>query len=344
MGLKTTIIGGGNLGHVMAGILSHSGSEITILSKRAKQWKNQIEIITPNNISIKENIKVSHNIRQALYGADHILLCLPGYMIKSNLELIKPYLNKNTIVGSIVSSSGFFWIAKDVLGEDFQLFGFQRVPFISRVLTYGQSAAITGERQVHKIAITKNFKSPWIIKFYEKALNTKIIILNNYLEASLTNSNPILHPARLFGMFQNWNNETTYKKIPLFYEDWDLISSKILVMVDMEFQNLIKRLPLKREEIPSIIDYYGCSNEIELTNKIRSIDAFKKIKTPMVMKNEHFIPDLKNRYFTEDIPYGIVIVKSLAIILKEETPQIDNILFWAQDKLKKSYFSDKITF
>ena len=64
----------------------------------------------------------------------------------------------------------------------------------------------------------------------------------------------------------------------------------------------------------------------------------------MVMKNEHFIPDLKNRYFTEDIPYGIVIVKSLAIILKEETPQIDNILFWAQDKLKKSYFSDKITF
>ena len=47
--------------------------------------------------------------------------------------------------------------------------------------------------------------------------------------------------------------------------------------------------------------------------------------------------DYSNRYFTEDIPYGLLIIKSLGILLKVATPQIDKIILWMQKRMNKQY-------
>lgn len=42
-----------------------------------------------------------------------VLICLPGYAIAKTLEAIKPFLDSDTIVGTVVSSTGFFFEAFD---------------------------------------------------------------------------------------------------------------------------------------------------------------------------------------------------------------------------------------
>jgi hypothetical protein len=53
-----------------------------------------------------------------------------------------------------------------------------------------------------------------------------------------------------------------------------------------------------------------------------------------------WIPDFSNRYFTEDIPFGLCIYKGIAEILVLETPMIDTIMNWAQKHMDKEYLVD----
>ena len=57
-------------------------------------------------------------------------------------------------------------------------------------------------------------------------------------------------------------------------------------------------------------------------------------------KNGQFVIDYGNRYFTEDIPYGLLIIKSLGILLNVPTPMIDKVIYWTQMKMNKSYLID----
>ena len=40
------------------------------------------------------------------------------------------------------------------------------------------------------------------------------------------------------------------------------------------------------------------------------------------------MPNLKCRFFTEDVPYGLCILKDLGRIFGVETPMIDEMLEW----------------
>ena len=77
-----------------------------------------------------------------------------------------------------------------------------------------------------------------------------------------------------------------------------------------------------------------------MTEKISNIVAFKGIKTPMLKKELGYIPDFKSRYFLEDFPYGLCIIKGFADILDVNTPVIDNILMWFEQIANVSYYID----
>ena len=40
---------------------------------------------------------------------------------------------------------------------------------------------------------------------------------------------------------------------------------------------------------------------------------------------------------TEDIPYGLVVIRGIAEIVGVETPNIDKVLLWSQEKMGKEY-------
>lgn len=310
------ICGGGGLGHTIAANISRNGYRVNLLTGHPERWSNSILVEDCNHVRIKGEIsKISNQPEEVIPSADIILLCVPGYLVQQTLHTITPYVSKDTEIGSVISSGGF-WMARHELGEGHRLFGFQRVPYISRVKEYGKSAELKGYKSRLKIGGNKNSDLEGLASFFTKALGTLTVTLGHYLEATLTNSNPILHPSRIYGMLSSFNTDT-YDKEFLFYEEWDDKSSEILMDCDNEFQKILALLPIHQEEIPPLLQYYESTDAASLTRKIRSIEAFKGIKMAMTAQGDKFKVDYTNRYFTEDIPFGLLIVKSLGILLGE---------------------------
>jgi hypothetical protein len=53
--------------------------------------------------------------------------------------------------------------------------------------------------------------------------------------------------------------------------------------------------------------------------------------------NGKYLPDFNHRFLTEDVPFGLVVIRGIAEIARVPTPCIDKVLSWCQDKLGKEY-------
>lgn len=323
-----TICGGGSLAHVCAGMLSSQpGVTVNIFTQQPDRWSHQLEITDPDGKVVRGKLDtISSNPAEALDGAQIILLCLPGFAIDSTLEKIKPHIG-DAVVGSIVCSTGFFFSAHRILGENARLFGFQRVPYIARTVEYGHSANLLGYKPQLAIAVENVSNVDNFRKLSETLWNTPVKLLGSHFEASLTNSNPILHTSRLYTMWKDWNGQAC-KSNTLFYRDWTVEASQMLIDMDAEFMQLLDVLPVTNGAIPSVLEYYESHDAESLTRKISGIPAFQNIASPMIQNPDGWVPDFKSRYFTEDFPYGLAIIRRLAHEKEIECPNIDKVYDW----------------
>lgn len=325
-----TICGGGSIGHVVAGVLGNrEDTVVQIFSPRASLWQKQLLITDCNGRSIFGNVeKISHDAAEIIPDSDVVFLCVPGFMIESVLRQIEPWLSPDTYVGACVASSGFFFTADKILQDRFPLFGFQRVPYIARVSEYGRSANLLGYKK--ELYLGQRFcrNEEEIAHFWQQRLETPVSVLPSFYDAALSNSNPILHPSRLYGMWHDWKKGVVYSDHTRFYEDWDDFSSEILIACDQDFFNVIRHYPCTPGALPRLLDYYESSTPHDLSRKLRSINAFKGILAPMEIVENGYVPKISDRYFTEDIPFGLQIIKDLASKVSQETPAIDNVLSW----------------
>ena len=332
--MKICICGGGSLGHVCAGMLSSKANvNINLLTGHPNSWNHNITITDINKVAYQGTInKISDNAEELLTDCDIVLICQPGYMIEKTLYQIKPFIN-NSIVGSIVSNTGFFFNAHKILGEQTKLFGFQRSPYIARTSNYGHSADLLGYKSQLFIAVENIPDRESFCKTIEDLFGTRTRLLNNYYEASLSNSNPILHTGRLYSLWNRWNGEL-YDHNILFYKEWRVGDSDLLLKMDAEFMSLLDVLPVKKGSIPSLLEYYECDDAIGLTHKINSIPAFQKILSPMKKVDGGWIPDFSNRYFTEDFPFGLRFIVDLANSKGITAPYINKVYEWGKSKCK----------
>ena len=145
----------------------------------------------------------------------------------------------------------------------------------------------------------------------------------------MTPSNPILHTTRLRTIFEDYHEGVVYDKLPLFYEEWDDASSKLLIACDEEEQQICKALPeFKLEFVKSLRVHYESPTVEAMTAKISWIPAFRGLTTPSVKVDGGFIPDLHSRYFTADFSYGLTIIKQIGVFAGADTPNIDATLAW----------------
>ncbi|NHB69845.1 NAD/NADP octopine/nopaline dehydrogenase [Bacteroidales bacterium M08MB] len=174
----------------------------------------------------------------------------------------------------------------------------------------------------------------------QELIRIKCTPLANYLNVTLTPSNPILHTTRLYSIFKSYKEGIYWDKQLNFYEDWTNESSEILLKCDNELQLILKKLSqINLDGIKPLSIHYESNTPSELTNKIRSIDAFKGIRTPMVETEFGFIPDFNSRYFTEDFLFGLNIIKAFAEIILLDTPNIDMVLKWFEIATKQPVFN-----
>ena len=341
------IIGGGSQGHIAAGVISSNENfQVNILTRKPNLWKKLIEVVDLEGNKYKGAIhSISAIPEKVIPQSDIILICLPGYALKEVLHQIKEAIGDDTLIGCMFAGTGFFLMAKEILGSNASLFGFQRVPFTGRVKEYGSNATLKGYKKSLKVATYNIEKRDWLAETLQAMFNTPVSLLNHFLEATLSNSNPILHPSRMYILYNSWEEGMFYQKVPYFYNtDWDDESSELWLACDVELQKIIRNLPIPINGVPSLLEYYECGDAKELTQKISSIKPFKEVRPPMIQSKEGFIPNVSHRYFTEDVAYGLVLIKSIALVVGVEIPTIDKILKWGQKMMNKEYLvENKLT-
>lgn len=335
--MNITICGGGNLGHVCAGFLSsQEGLQVSLLTTKPELWSQYLEVVDNNGKSYKGKLaKISSSPQEVIHGADMVLLCLPGFAIHDVLCSIAPYLDSKSWVGTVVSSTGFFFEAMKVLPESQPLFGFQRVPFISRIINYGHVAQLKGYKDSLSVAVEQTDNKEEVRATLEKLFLTPTHLLDSYYEVSLSNSNPLLHTSRLYTMWKDWTPGMSYDRNPEFYSEWTIEAAQLLIDMDVEFQQLLLALGLRPGSIPTVLDYYESKDAASLCAKLRSIAAFKGIQSPMVMnKYGAFEPDFSSRYFTEDFPYGMRFIIETANKCGVDIPHIQKVYQWGMNRIQ----------
>lgn len=335
--MNICICGGGNLGHVVAGFIAAQGRhEVNILTRQPERWSHELCVEMPDKTIMQGNIiQIVSESDQVIPQADIILLCLPGYAIRETLQQIRNFLRTDMAVGSVVSSTGFFFQALELLPPSQPLFGFQRVPFISRIIDYGHRARLMGFKESLHVAVEHLADSGPLRTSLQDLLHTPVHLLDSFYEASLSNSNPLLHPSRLYSLWKDWHEGVVYDRIPMFYEEWTEEAAQLYLNMDCELQALLMKLPVRPGSIPTVLEYYESTDAPSLARKLRSIEAFKGIPAPMKKVEGGYIPDFHSRYFTEDFPFGLAFVHQLMHKHSIAAPTIDDICEWGIQQLTR---------
>ena len=331
--MRICICGGGNLGHVCAGFLANRGHQISILTTKPERWSQTIEIVAPDGTFEGKLAHISSQPDEVIPQAEIVLVCLPGFAIHDELIKIKSHISNTCKVGTVVSSTGFFFEALEVLPASIPIFGFQRVPFISRTIEYGKKAELKGYKESLHVAIEHTVAKDSLRQELEMLFERPVTLAENFYEVSLSNSNPLLHPSRLYTMWKDWEPGIVYHRNPQFYAEWTREASVLLIQMDEEFQHLLKVLGLKLGCIPTVLDYYESTDAESLTNKLHDIKAFQGISSPMKEVPNGFIPDFTSRYFTEDFPFGMRFIVETAHTHHVPIPTIEDVYQWGISKI-----------
>lgn len=344
--MNVTIIGGGNIGTLIAAELSRKNHIVTVYSSKPEKWHSKITVFgeTSDDFMFESEIyKSTNDIEIALKDAEFVWITHPSFEFSHLNEIMKDYVKPGMIIAVAPGSGGAEFAFRDLIKKGCILFGLQRVHSIARLEEYGKSVHMLGRKnKVHGAAIPYNMTNK-VCKIVSDMFDMPCSPLKNYLSVTMTPSNPILHTTRLYSMFKDYKpGEVTYDKNELFYEGWNNYSSEMLIACDEEVQEVCEAVNLDLKSVKSLKVHYESYSASDMTNKIRSIEAFKGLKSPMVEKDGRWIPDFSSRYFTADFSYGLKILIDIADLYNINVPNMKKVWNWyVSEDNPSSYFSLK---
>lgn len=339
--MKICVVGGGNIGTAMCSYIKKNiNCNLVLKTSKPQKWNGVIEYVDKESKKSYESKidYITNNAKEAFDKTDLILITLPSFLIKGIVEEMTPYLKEGCIIGVIPGSGGCEFYFKDLINKGIIFFGMDRVPCVSRIEVYGRKVVASKKGKTRAAVIPKK-ETKKVCQVLSNIFGMEVAPLKNYLTVTFTPSNQIVHTARLFSMFKDATDKTNFDSQILFYGEWDDDASEIMLKCDRELHEIcdaFKKLDLT--EVIPLLKHYEVDTIHGLTQKIKSIKSMNAILSPLIVYNNYYRIDLNSRYFIEDFPYGLCIIKGFAVITKVNTPYIDNILKWYEKLNKKKYF------
>ena len=332
--MKITVVGGGNIGTQFAVHCAEKGHEVIVYTSTPDIYKNHLTIVDENGNTTHEGniVCATSDPEVAFRNADFIMVTMPSTMMKTAADLIYDHSDSHPIIGVVPGNGGSECAFGKCIERGDIFFGLERVPAIARLVKKGATVRSTGYRDELHVAAIPAAKVDICSELIRGIFDMLTKPIPNFLNLTMTPSNPILHTTRLRTLFKDYKPGVVYKSMPLFYEEWDDASSELLIACDEEVQKICRALPEYRlEYVKSLRVHYESPTVEAMTRKIKSITAFKGLTTPTVEVAGGVIPDLHSRYFTADFSYGLTIIKQVADLAGVSTPNIDATMQWYKD-------------
>ncbi len=358
---KLVVCGGGSSAHTLIPFLKDSVFEVSVLTSRPEQWKNEIllEYHDPDG-NILGNYsgrieKASNNAAELIPYADYIVFCMPVHKYRDALlNEVGPYLNKQkkeVFVGTVYGQGGFNWMVDEMKNKydltNVVTFAFELIPWICRIIEYGHVGVTYGPKETNVAATYPNSYFEQVNEeFFEVVCNKwfgkgKTLQSDNFLSFTLSVDNQIIHTSRCLGLYRVNGSEWAKKEdVPMFYKDYDEVSADLLRDLDTDYSKIreaIKEL-YPNKDYSYMLDYLALerltynSENTDIKTSFTTSKTLVSIATPVV-KNERgtWEVDRNHRFFMDDIYYGNCIAKWMAEKMNIEVPTIDAIIRWAQE-------------
>ena len=330
--LEVCICGGGHVAHALvAAIGANSDVAVKVFTRRPEIWDTQIHAVHGGLVIIGHPQLVTADPSVAVAGADIIFIAAPAFAHDAILTAVGPFVAPGAWIGALPAPGFFDWAASSSLAPQTRIFGAQRSPYNCRVTIAGRQVEVLGVVPRLAVAASPRRHIAELVALLSATLSLPIDELDNFLCVTLAPSPTIFHPARLFALLSDWDGRSAFGgQPPLFYEDWDDTASRIYLRCDDELQAICRSLPLDMSGVTPARSHYGAPTAASLTGRIRSLAGLRAIPLPIRSGECGWMPDLRDRFFLEDFPFGLRAVRTIAALANVETPTLDMIDTWSQ--------------
>lgn len=108
--------------------------------------------LTVSVILGKLNI-VSDNPKDVAKGTKIFIIAGPVFAQQPILEKLAPFIEKDSLIGTVFGQGGFDWLASYVLGkrikkDNLTIWALQHVPSLCKIKTYGQEVRVIGPKLI----------------------------------------------------------------------------------------------------------------------------------------------------------------------------------------------------
>ena len=319
--MKFSIIGAGNGGRAFAAYLSSKGHLVNLYNR---SFSRIVDIKKKGGVKSKGEIKgffplniITQRLDYALKKADIILVVTPASAHKEIAQKIAPFLTKDQIVllnpGRTFGAIEFSQTIKE---ESASLPVFvaetQTLLFTSRQLKKNGVQILKIKDSVQFSAYPE--KHTFFIYDTLHEIFPQLIPADDYLEMTLKNIGMLLHPTL---SVLNSGMMDIGKEFKFYSEGATKRTCEVLERIQMEVNQIMRVLNLKQ------INFCKWAKE---SYRVRGKCIYDTVQEIMAYKDISAPKRLITRYFTEDVPTGLVAISSLAEFLGINTPIIDSII------------------
>ncbi len=332
--MNVTVIGAGNIGTQFAVQFGSKGHDVTFYASKPERISKELSIVDGEGRLQKTAAmkNITCDMGKAVADADYIFVTHPAFLLPETAKKMLGKTKDGVKIGVIPGTGGAEFAFKPLIEQGAVLFGLQRVPAVARLSEYGKTVCVEGPRPLLHVAAIPRSITYEIADVIADTFDVPCKAMDNYLCVTLTPSNPILHTTRLRTEFADYKKGVVYPKNILFYEEWAMESSELLLKCDEELQQVCRKLDkLDLEDVKSLKLHYESDTAEKLTAKIRSIKSLQGLGSPMLEVEGGFIPDFNSRYFTADFPYGLAILLEMAKLVGVDAPFMAETLKWYED-------------
>ena len=370
--IHVVICGGGNGAHVLAGIVSNgNNNRVTVLDvyeDEPERWNtemrqsgfrvsfpDQVEIFQkPDNImfTVTRDVKVTEK-------ADIVIFCLPAYGHQSYFEKVTAYLRDDCIVVGMPGQPGFEFQCAHYLRmyhKGCVAVSIETLPWAARISKYGSEVIVMGTKDTVMSSVMlrgndKINKSDVVTKIQFLLGGKPTIKLTSHVLELTMHTKASLHPPIMYSKWRNWDGQPLDTP-PLFYQGIDEEAAKYMNAVSDESLSIAREIARRCPDVDIsqigtlhawLISHYPTQikDKSSLLTSMKTNGAYEGLVHPMKPSTDgKFVPNFDYRYTREDIPYGLVVFRGIATMINVPTPVIDEIIYWAQNKLGKDFLVD----
>jgi len=364
-----TVCGGGNGAHALVGtlLLRDETTHIRLylpLKDERRRFANALSSHSSFEVRVagevysvaSDRIRVTGDPEEAVLSLT-IIMVVPAFAHGAILSQLAPYLTKESTIAALPARSGLEYQARDILGKvgrnDCVIIGFQTLPWACRIKEFGRSVIIHGTKKRVGAACLPRKEIGEKAEVLSILLGMDITSYQSMLELSLANTGQLIHPGIMYSVFGDRLGEVfpSENEVPLFYASVDEAAAKVLSQMSDEViaikEAVEERVPGLR--MPGIVHLsrwldaaYGkeITDTSSLARQFQTNQGYQTFKVPVKKVNTGYQVDVATRYLTEDVPFGLLVTKGIALVVGVETPMIDEVITNTSAWIGKEYLID----